>query len=156
MKSCCLKCRKDTENVNPRVPGTSNDKTKILWKYATCGSKKSRFMKNQEGKALLSNLALRTPLHKVQILGSILFWGATSFNSNDFFFNQKNFTLFLIGGLFIYLFIYFCLFKWSIHNVVSTLSNVVKIDTEKYNVVSRLSNAVLMNVENRQRWLDFA
>ena len=30
-------------------------------------------MKNQEGKALLSNLALRTPLHKVQILGSILF-----------------------------------------------------------------------------------
>ena len=106
MKSCCLKCRKDTENVNPRVPGTSNNKTMILWKYATCGSKKSRFMKNQEGKALLSNLALRTPLHKVQILGSILFWGATSFNSNDFFFNQKNFTLFLIGGLFIYLFIF--------------------------------------------------
>ena len=24
MKSYCLKCRKDTENINPRVPNTSN------------------------------------------------------------------------------------------------------------------------------------
>ena len=103
MKSYCLKCRKDTENVNPRVPGTSNDKTMILWKCATCGSKNSRFMKNQEGKALLSNLALRTPLHKVQILGYILFWGATSFNSNDFFLTKK---ILLCFWLEIYLFIY--------------------------------------------------
>ena len=26
MKSYCLKCRKDTENINPKVLGTSNSK----------------------------------------------------------------------------------------------------------------------------------
>ena len=45
MKSSCLKCRKDTENVNPRVSNTSNGKT-MLSKCAMCGSKKSRFIKN--------------------------------------------------------------------------------------------------------------
>ena len=28
MKSCCLKCRKNTENINPRVSKTSNGKKK--------------------------------------------------------------------------------------------------------------------------------
>ena len=78
MKSYCLKCRKDTENINPRVSNTSNGKTMILSKCAICGSKKSRFIKNQEAKGLLSNLGLRTPLSKVQILGDILFFSATS------------------------------------------------------------------------------
>ena len=73
MKSYCLKCRKDTENINPRVSNTSNGKTMILSKCAICGSKKSRFIKNQEAKGLLSNLGLRTPLSKVQIFGDILF-----------------------------------------------------------------------------------
>ena len=36
-------------------------------------SKKSRFIKNEEAKGLLSNLGLRTPLSKVPILGDILF-----------------------------------------------------------------------------------
>ena len=73
MKSYCLKCRKDTENINPRVSNTSNGKTMILSKCAICGSKKSRFIKNQEAKGLLSNLVLRTRLSKVPILGDILF-----------------------------------------------------------------------------------
>ena len=73
MKSYCLKCRKDTENINPRVSNTSNGKTVILSKYAICGSKKSRFIKNQEAKGLLSNLGLRTSLSKVPLLGDILF-----------------------------------------------------------------------------------
>ena len=73
MKSYCLKCRKDTENINPRVSNTSNGKTMILSKCAICGSKKSRFIKNQEAKGLLSNLGIRTPLSKVPILGDILF-----------------------------------------------------------------------------------
>ena len=46
----------------------------ILSKCAICGSKKSRFIKNQEAKGLLSNLGLKTPLNKVPILGDILFW----------------------------------------------------------------------------------
>ena len=45
----------------------------ILSKYAICGSKKSRFVKNQEAKGLLSNLGVGTPLSKVPILGNILF-----------------------------------------------------------------------------------
>ena len=36
--------------------------------------KKSRFIKNQEAKGLLSNLGVRTLLSKVPILGDILFW----------------------------------------------------------------------------------
>ena len=45
----------------------------ILSKCEICGSKKSRFFKNQEAKALLINLGLRTPLSKVLILSDILF-----------------------------------------------------------------------------------
>ena len=73
MKSYCLKCRKDTENINSRVSKTSNNRTIILSKCAKCGSKKSRFIKNQEAKGLLSNLGIRTPLSKVPILHDILF-----------------------------------------------------------------------------------
>ena len=40
MKSYCLKCRKDTENINPRVSKTCNDRTMVLLKSAICGSKK--------------------------------------------------------------------------------------------------------------------
>ena len=46
----------------------------ILSKCAICGSKESRFIKDQEAKGLLSNLAVRTSLSKVPILGDILFW----------------------------------------------------------------------------------
>ena len=73
MKSYCLKCRKDAENINPRVSNTSNAKKMILSKCAICGSKKLRVIKNQEAKGLLSNLGIRTPLSKVPLLGDILF-----------------------------------------------------------------------------------
>ena len=52
---------------------TSNGKSMTLSKCAICGNKKSRFIKNQEAKGLLSNLGIRTPLNKVPILGDILF-----------------------------------------------------------------------------------
>ena len=73
MKSYCLKCRKDTGNINSKVLKTSNGRTMILSNCTKCGSKKSRFIKNQEAKILLSNLGIRTPLSKVPILGDILF-----------------------------------------------------------------------------------
>ena len=73
MKSYCLKCRKNTENINPEISSTSNGKAMILSKCAICDSKKSRFIKNQEAKGLLSNLGDRTPLRKVSILGGFLF-----------------------------------------------------------------------------------
>ena len=37
----------------------------MISKCATCGSKKSRFIKNQEAKKLLNSLGLRTSLSKV-------------------------------------------------------------------------------------------
>ena len=73
MKSYCLKCRKDTENINPKVSKTSNGRTMVLSKCAICGSKKSRFIKNQEAKGLLRSLGLKTPFSKEPILGDILF-----------------------------------------------------------------------------------
>ena len=73
MKSYCLNCREDTENINPRVSNASNGRKTIWSKCAICDSKKSRFIKDQEAKGLLSNLGVRTPLSKVPILGDILF-----------------------------------------------------------------------------------
>ena len=73
MKTYFLKCKKNTENIDPNISSTSNGKSMILLKCAICGSKKSRFIINQEAKGLLSNLGIRTPLSKVPILGDILF-----------------------------------------------------------------------------------
>ena len=46
----------------------------ILPKCAICDSKKSRFIKNQEEKGLLSKLGIKTPLSKISILGDKLFY----------------------------------------------------------------------------------
>ena len=73
MKSNCLKCRKDTENIDPKISSSSNGRAMILSKCAICDSKRSRFIKKQEAKGLLSNLGVRTPLSKIPILGDILF-----------------------------------------------------------------------------------
>ena len=73
MKSYCLKCRKDTENINPRVWKTNNGRTTVLSKCAICSSKKSRFIENHEAKGLLNNLGIRKPLSKIPILDDILF-----------------------------------------------------------------------------------
>ena len=45
----------------------------ILSKCTICGSTKSRFVKHQEVKRLLSKLGIKTPLSKVPILGDVLF-----------------------------------------------------------------------------------
>ena len=73
MSSYCLKCEKNTENINPRVSKTSNGKTMILSKYVICGSKKSRLIKKQEPSGILSSLGLKTPLRKIPLLGDLLF-----------------------------------------------------------------------------------
>ena len=52
-------------SVNPRVSATSNGRTMILSKCALCGSKKSKFIKNQKAKGLLSSLGHKTPLSKI-------------------------------------------------------------------------------------------
>ena len=41
----CLKCRKNTENRNPKVVGTINGNIMLLSKSTLCDSKKSKFIK---------------------------------------------------------------------------------------------------------------
>ena len=50
MLSYCLKCKKNTDSINPKVSKTKNSKTLILSECATCGSKKSKFIKEQQAK----------------------------------------------------------------------------------------------------------
>ena len=73
MESYCLKCRKNTENKGPEVSNAGNNRVMILSKCAICSSKKSRFIKHQEAKELLSKLGFKTPFSKIPILVDILF-----------------------------------------------------------------------------------
>ena len=73
MESYCLKCRKNTENIDIEVSSTCNGRVMKSSKCAICGSKKSRFIKRREAKGLLGKLGIKTPLSKVPILGDILF-----------------------------------------------------------------------------------
>ena len=73
MLSYCLKCKRNTESTNPKVSKTTTGKAMILSTCAICGSKKSKFIKQQEAKGLLSNLGPKTPLNKIPVLEDILF-----------------------------------------------------------------------------------
>ena len=50
MKSYCLRCRKDTENINSKVSKTSNSRIMLLSNCAMCGGKKPRFIKIKKQK----------------------------------------------------------------------------------------------------------
>ena len=73
IESYCLKSKKYTENIDPKVSSASNGRIMILSKPVICRSKKSKFIKNQEAKGLSSKLGIKTPLSKILILGDILF-----------------------------------------------------------------------------------
>ena len=62
MKTYCVKCRKDTENIDPKIVRTENNLLAMPSKCSHCAIKKSRFVKEQEAKSLLSNLRIKTPL----------------------------------------------------------------------------------------------
>ena len=72
MNTYCIKCRKDTENINPKMVRTKNNRLVMQSKCSVCGIKKSTFVKEQEAKGLLSNLGIKTPLSKIPLL-NILF-----------------------------------------------------------------------------------
>ena len=73
MLSYCLKCKKKSESINPKVLKTVGGKTMMLSKFVICGSKKSKFIKEQQAIGLLSNLGVRTPLNKIPLLEDVLF-----------------------------------------------------------------------------------
>ena len=65
--------QKNTESINPRFSATSKGRTMILSKCAIFGSKKSKFIKKQEAKGLLSSLGITAPLRKIPLLVDVLF-----------------------------------------------------------------------------------
>ena len=72
MKTYCVKCRKNTENLNSKIFKTKNNRLIMQSKCPVCRTKKSRFVKEQEAKGLLSNLGIETPLCKIPLL-NVLF-----------------------------------------------------------------------------------
>ena len=73
MKTCCLKCKKDTANLDSKIFRTKNNRLIMQSECSDCRNKKSRFIKEQEAEGLLSNLGIRTLLSKIPVLGGILF-----------------------------------------------------------------------------------
>ena len=73
MLSYCPKILKNTESINAVVSKTNNGRTMILSECTICGAKKSKFVKKQEAKELLSSLGIRTPLNKHPLLLDVLF-----------------------------------------------------------------------------------
>ena len=63
-----MKCRRDTENIDPSIVRTKNTRLIMQSKCSVCGIKKSRFVKEQEAKVLLSNLGIKAPLSKIPLL----------------------------------------------------------------------------------------
>ena len=72
MKTYCVKCRKDTENIDLKMVRTKDNRLVMQSKCSVCGIKKSRFVKEQDAKCLWSNLRIKTPLSKIPLL-NILF-----------------------------------------------------------------------------------
>ena len=72
MKTYCLKCRTNTENIDPKIFRTKNNKLVIQSQCSDCKNKTSQFVKEQEAKGLLSNLGIRTPFSKIPLL-NVLF-----------------------------------------------------------------------------------
>ena len=72
MKTYCVKCRKYTENLNSKIFETKNNRLIMQSKCVDCEIKKSRFVKEQESKDLLSTLGNKTLLSKIRLL-NVLF-----------------------------------------------------------------------------------
>ena len=72
MKAYCVKCKKYTENIDPKIIRTKNSRLVMQSKCSVCGIKTSRFVKEQEAKGLLRNLGIKTSLSKIPLL-NVLF-----------------------------------------------------------------------------------
>ena len=68
MRTCYVKGRKDTENIDRKMVRRKNNRLIMQSKCPVCGIKKSRFVKEQEAKGLLSNLGVKAPLSKISLL----------------------------------------------------------------------------------------
>ena len=72
MNTYCLKCKTNTSYIDTKRFKTKNNRLLMQSKRNVCGTKKSRFVKEQDAKGLFSNLGIKTPLSKIPLL-NILF-----------------------------------------------------------------------------------
>ena len=72
MRAYSVKCRKDTDNIDPTIFRTKNNRLLMQSKCSVCKNKKSRFVKQQDTKGLLNNLGINTPFSKIPLL-NVLF-----------------------------------------------------------------------------------
>ena len=68
MQTYCVECRKNNENLDSTIFKTKNGRLIMQSKCPVCGIKKSRFVKEQETKGLLSNLRIKIPLSQIPLL----------------------------------------------------------------------------------------
>ena len=72
MNTYCIMCKTNTSNIDPKIFKTKNNRLLMQSKCSVCGTKKSRFVKEQDAKGLLSQLGIKTPLSKIPLL-NVLF-----------------------------------------------------------------------------------
>ena len=68
MNTYCLKCKKETSSIDPKMFKTKDNRLLMQSKCSVCKTKKSRFVKELDGKGLLSNLGIKTLLSKTHLL----------------------------------------------------------------------------------------
>ena len=67
-KTYCVEYRKDTDNIDPKMFRTKNNRLLMQSKCSVCKNKESRFVKEQEAKGFLTNLGINTPFSKISLL----------------------------------------------------------------------------------------
>ena len=72
MRTYCVKCKTNTDNIDSKIFRTKSNRLLMQSKCSNCKNKKSRFVKEQEAKDLLSNLGINTPFSKIPLL-NVLF-----------------------------------------------------------------------------------
>ena len=72
MKTYCLKCKTNTDSIDPRMSKTKTNSLIMQSKCSVCEIKKSRFIKEQDAKGLLRNLGIKAPLSKIPLLNVLL------------------------------------------------------------------------------------
>ena len=72
MWSYNLKCGEKTGSKNPKVVKTKNIRIMFIPNCATCTTKKSRFIKKEKARVLLSSLGMKTALSRIPLEGHLL------------------------------------------------------------------------------------
>ena len=67
----CAKCKKDTDNIDPKMFRTKNNRLLMQSKCSVSRNKKSRFVKQQEAKTLLSKLGINTAFSPIPLLNGL-------------------------------------------------------------------------------------